>query len=52
MVARDADDLFQLGNRPRRVGVGQVDFVDNRQNLEVVVNRQISVLDGLRLDPL
>ena len=31
---------------------GQVDLVDHRQDLEVVLEREIEVGDGLRLDPL
>ena len=39
VVAGNADDLLELRDRPRDVGVRQVDLVDNGQDLEAVVGR-------------
>ena len=37
---------------PLRLGAGQVDLVDHRDQLQPVLDRQVGVGDGLRLDPL
>ena len=37
---------------PLRLGAGQVDLVDHRDQLQPGVDRQVGVGDGLRLDPL
>ena len=48
----DADDILDLVGHPLRVGGGQVDLVDDRHYLQVVVHRQIGVGQGLGLDAL
>ena len=41
-----------FGRHALRLGAGQVDLVDHRDQLEAGVDRQVGVGDGLRLDPL
>ena len=56
----DADDVGrvaaeQLGHLERRavgVGRGKVDLVDDRDDLELVLDREVGVRERLRLDPL
>ncbi len=48
----EADDLLDLGADARHVGAGQVDLVDDRDDLEVVVERLVHVRERLRLDAL
>ena len=43
VLGRDADDLLHLVLGPLRVGGGPVDLVDDRQDLQIVVQRQIGV---------
>ena len=40
------------GARSLGLGAGQVDLVDDRDDLELVLERQVGVGDGLRLDAL
>ena len=49
---RDADDVFNLGLGALRVGGGQVDLVDDGQDLEIVLERKIRVGKRLRLHAL
>ena len=51
-VGRPAEQLGHLGGRAVRVGRRQVDLVDDRDDLEVVLDREIRVGERLRLDPL
>ncbi len=46
------DDVRDLTGIPVRVGGGQVDLVEHRNNGEVVVHRQVQVGQRLRLDTL
>ena len=52
MIRRVADEVGDLGRGRIRVGLRQVDLVHDRDDLEVVLDRQVGVGDGLRLDPL
>ena len=49
---RDADDVLDLGLGALGVGGGQVDLVDDRQDLEIVLERQVGVGERLRLHAL
>ena len=48
----EADDLLDLLPHPFRVGGGQVDLVDDRHDLVVVLDRLVDVGQRLRLDAL
>ncbi len=48
----DADDLLDLAPHQLRVGVGEVDLVDDGDDLEVVVDGLVDVGERLRLDAL
>ena len=48
----EADDLLDLLRARLRVGGGQVDLVDHRHDLMVVLDRLIDVGQRLRLDAL
>ena len=52
VVGVDADHVLDLLLDPLGVGRGQVDLVDDRQDRQVVVDRQVGVGQGLRLDAL
>ena len=52
VLGRDADDLLDLVLDALRLGRGQVDLVDDRQDLQIVVEREIGVRECLRLDAL
>ena len=47
-----AHSLFDGFLRARNVGGRQVDLVDHGDNLEAVINRQISIGESLRFDAL
>ena len=47
-----ADQIRDLGRRPVRVGLRQVDLVHERDDLEVVLDRQVRVRERLRLRSL
>ena len=47
-----ADQVGDLGGHAVRVGGRQVDLVDHRDDLEVVLDRQVGVGERLRLDAL
>ena len=49
---RDADDVLNLGLGALGVGGRQVDLVDDRQDLEIVLERQVGVGERLRLHAL
>ena len=48
----EADDLLDLPQDALGVGSRQVDLVDDRDDGQVVLERQVEVGDGLRLDAL
>ena len=48
----EPDDRFDLLANALRLGGGQIDLVDDRNNLQVVVQRQICIGQGLRFDAL
>ena len=48
----EADDVLDLRAGALHVGGGQVDLVDDRDDLEVVVERQVDVGQGLGLHAL
>ena len=48
----DADDVLDLGFGAVRVRHGQIDLVDDGQDLEIVVEGEIGVRERLRLDAL
>ena len=50
--AGQADDVLDLLRHGIRVGTGQVDLVQNRHDLQIVVQRQIAVRQRLRLNAL
>ena len=52
MFRRDADDVFNFGDRLLRPGAGKVDLVDDGQNLKIVFQRKIDVCKRLRLHAL
>ena len=52
VVGGDADDLLDLATHQLGVGIGEVDLVDDRDHLEVVVDRLVHVGERLRLDAL
>ena len=47
-----ADDVGDLGGVSVRVGGGQIDLVEHRDDVQVAVQRQIEVRQRLRLDAL
>ena len=49
---RDADDVLDLLRDPVGVSGGEVDLVDDRDDLEVVVDREVGVGQRLGLNPL
>src|SRR6187455_1019586 len=48
----ETDDLLDLPARLFGLGAGQVDLVDNRNDLEVVLDGEIGICQRLRLDAL
>ena len=51
-VAVEADDLLDLPARLLRLRARQIDLVDDRNDLEVVLDREVGVGQRLRLDAL
>ena len=51
-VRRKTDHLLDLLQDPVRLGARQIDLVDDRDDLEVVLDGEVGVGEGLRLDPL
>lgn len=52
VVTRYTDDVLELFDGAGHVGSGQVDLVDDGQDLQAVVSGEVGVLDRLRLYPL
>ena len=52
MLGRAAEQMGDLDSSSLGIGLGQVDLVEHRDDLEVVLDRQIGVGKRLRLDPL
>ena len=48
----EADDLLDLAPDLLRLRAGQIDLVDDRDDLEVVLDREVHVRERLRLDTL
>ncbi|MNE41425.1 hypothetical protein D3C80_1354960 [compost metagenome] len=48
----ESDHILDLLLHPFRVSAWQIDFVDDRQNFQVVVQRKVYVSQRLRFDPL
>ena len=51
-VAVEADDLLDLAARLLGLRARQIDLVDDRDDLEVVLDREVGVGERLRLDAL
>ena len=51
-VGVEADDLLDLTLRLLGLGAGQIDLVDDRDDVQAVVDRQVGVGQRLGLDPL
>ena len=47
-----ADHVLDLLRHPVGIGTGKVDLVDHREHIQIVVQGQIHVGQGLGLDPL
>ena len=52
LVGRDAHDALDLGGVPVGIGGRQIDLVQRRHDLQIVVQGQVRVGQGLGLDPL
>ena len=52
ILGGDSDNLFNLILHSLRVGCGQVNLVDHRKNLQIVVHGEIGVGKRLRFNPL
>ena len=52
LITAEAEDLLQFGGDPLRLGGGQIDLVDDGDHLQVVLQGQQGVGDGLRLHAL
>ena len=52
VLSFDANDILDLVDDPLRIGTRKVDLVDDRENVEVVVQSQINVGQGLSLNTL
>ena len=51
-LAGNRQDIFQLLLRLRHIRVRQIDFVDHRNDGQILFHRQMHIGDGLRLDAL
>ena len=51
-LAGQADNLLDLTNRLIRIGVREIDFVDDRDDAQIVLEGQVHVGQRLRLDAL
>ena len=47
-----ADHVFDLFLHPLRLRAGQVNFIDDREHIQIMIQRQIHVRQRLRLDSL
>ena len=52
IISRQADNLLNLLFYGLRVSVGQVNLVDNRDNFQIIFQRQIHIGQRLRLNAL
>ena len=52
IAAIQPDDVLKLLPNALGLGAGQIDFVDNRENFKLMIERQIGVGQCLRLNPL
>ena len=52
VARRDAEHALDLPRDPVGVGRGEVDLVHRGDDREVVLEREVAVGEGLRLDPL
>ncbi len=52
MLRVDPDDVFDLFLDPFGLGAGEVDLVEDGNDLELIVDREVGVRERLRLDPL
>ena len=52
VVCRNAQNVLNLMPRHPDIGAGKIDFVDDGQDFQIIVNGQICVRQGLRLNPL
>ncbi len=52
LFARDREDVLELVHDRLGVGRGQVDLVEDRDQRQVLLERQVDVGERLRLDPL
>jgi len=48
----EPDDILDLPLRLVRLRAGQIDLVDDRDDLQVVLDREVGVRERLRLDAL
>ncbi len=48
----EADDIFDLLLHPLRFGGGQIDLVEDRDDLVIVVERLVDIGERLRFDAL
>ena len=48
----ETDEVLNLLNGSFRLRAGQIDLVDDRDQLEIVFDRQVSIRQRLRLDAL
>ena len=48
----DPDHILDLFRRPLGICGGEVDLVDDRQDLKIMIQREIGIRERLRLDPL
>ena len=51
-LAGNSQDVLELRLGLRHVGVGQINFVDHRDDRQVLLHRQVHVRHRLRFDPL
>ena len=52
LLARDGERLLQLVHHPLRIGAGQVDLVDDRDDRQLLLHGEVDVGERLRLDAL
>jgi len=51
-VSVEADRLLDLFANPFGLRAGQIDLIDNRDQVKAVVERQVGVCESLRFDSL
>ena len=52
IFTRDRQDILDLRDGPVDIRVGQINFIDHRNNLEILFHREMDIGDGLRLHTL